>query len=65
MELKSNIGKLLDESPFKREYIMKRFDKHRNTVSNWCTGKSYPSVPEMFELAELLGCKVDDLYTKK
>ncbi|WP_338030873.1 helix-turn-helix transcriptional regulator [Cytobacillus citreus] len=31
-------------------------------MSNWCTGNSYPSVPELFELAKLLGKNVDELY---
>jgi transcriptional regulator with XRE-family HTH domain len=64
MKIKSNIGKLIDESPYKREYIRKRFNKSRNTISNWCTGKSYPSVPELFEIAEILGRSVDELYEK-
>jgi putative transcriptional regulator len=62
MIVKSKIGKIINESPYKREYIRKHFDKSRNTISNWCTGKSYPTVPELFELAALLGVKVDDLY---
>lgn len=62
MGVKSRIGKIIDESPYKREYIRKCFNKSRNTISNWCTGKSYPTVPELFDLAELLGVKVDDLY---
>ncbi|WP_262380925.1 helix-turn-helix transcriptional regulator [Bacillus infantis] len=62
MEIRSKIGQLIDESPYKREYIRKKFNKSRNTISNWATGKSYPSVPEMFELAELLEVKIDDLY---
>jgi len=33
-----------------------------NTLSNWCTGKTYPKVPELFKLAKLLEVKVDDLY---
>jgi transcriptional regulator with XRE-family HTH domain len=61
-KLKSNIGKLINESPYKREYIRKRYGKSANTISNWCTGKSYPSHAEMWDLAELLGVKVDDLY---
>jgi putative transcriptional regulator len=62
MEVKSDIGKLIDQSPYNREYIQKHFRKSRNTISNWCTGKSYPSVPELFELAKLLGCWVEDMY---
>jgi transcriptional regulator with XRE-family HTH domain len=62
MEVKSKIGKLIDKSPYKRKYIQIHFNKSRNTISNWCTGKTYPIVPELFELARLLGVWVDDLY---
>jgi len=65
MEIKSNIGRAIDESPYKREYIRKVFNKSRNTISNWCTGKSYPSVPELFKLAALLDKKIEDLYEWK
>jgi transcriptional regulator with XRE-family HTH domain len=64
MGVKSNIGKLINESPYKREYIRKYFNKSRNTISNWCTGKSYPTVPELFQLADLLEVKVDELYER-
>ncbi|MEH7391287.1 helix-turn-helix transcriptional regulator [Bacillus sp. JJ1474] len=62
MKIKSNIGWLIDKSPYNREYIRQHFNKSRNTISNWCTGKSYPSVSELFALAVLLNVKVDDLY---
>jgi len=61
--LKSNIGILLKNSPLKREYIMKRLNVSANTLSNWSTGKRKPSIEHAFELAQLLNCKVDDLYT--
>lgn len=60
--IKSNIGKLIDQSPYKREWLMKELKISRNTLSNWCTGKTYPKAPELFKLANLLNCKVDDLY---
>jgi len=60
--IKSNIGKLIDQSPYKREWLMKELSVSRNTLSNWCTGKTYPKAPEMFKLAKLINCKVDDLY---
>jgi transcriptional regulator with XRE-family HTH domain len=63
-KLKSNIGKFIDESPFKREFFQKRYKKTPNTISNWCTGKSKPSADELFDLAELLECRVDDLYER-
>lgn len=33
-----------------------------NTLSNWCTGKTYPKAPDLFKLAKLLKVQVDDLY---
>ncbi|MCM2532551.1 helix-turn-helix domain-containing protein [Neobacillus pocheonensis] len=64
-KLKSNIGWLIDKSDYTREELRHRYDKSANTISNWCTGKSYPSAMELFDLAELLGVKVDDLYERK
>ncbi len=32
---------------------MQRYDKSANTISNWCTGRSYPSLPELYDLAQL------------
>jgi transcriptional regulator with XRE-family HTH domain len=62
MKLKSNIGWLIDRSDYNREEISKIFNKSRNTVSNWCTGKSFPNTLDLFRLAKMLDVKVDDLY---
>lgn len=62
IKLKSNIGWLIDKSNYTRVDIKNHFNKSRNTISNWCTAKSYPSAPEMFELARMLNVKVDKLY---
>lgn len=63
-KLKSNIGWQIDKSNYSREEIRQRYKKSANTISNWCTGKSYPSAIELFDLAELLGVKVDELYER-
>lgn len=60
--MKSNIGKLLKESKFKREYIQKELGVSRNTLSNWSLGKTHPSAMQLFKLAKLLEVRVDDLY---
>lgn len=62
---KSNIGQLIKQSPFKREYIMKKLGVSANTLSNWSTGKTLPSLDKAFQLADFLGVKVDDLYERK
>lgn len=64
-KIKSNIGWLINKSDYTREDLRQRYKKSANTISNWCTGKSYPSAPELFDLAEVLNCKVDDLYERK
>lgn len=63
-KLKSNIGRLVDESPYKRGYLQTRYKKTPNTISNWCTGRSKPSVDELFDLAELLEKNVEELYER-
>ncbi len=63
--MKSRIGILIDESPYKNEYIRKYMDVSRNTLSNWRSGKTYPTIDKAFKLADLLGVKVDDLYETK
>lgn len=63
--LKSNIRDLINQSPYKREYIQKQMNISANTLSNWCTGRSKPSVDDLFKLAKLLNVKVDDLYKEE
>ena len=61
----SVIGDRIKESGYRRDYIEKQMGVSRNTLSNWCTGKTYPTAPQLFKLAALLNVKVDDLYTFK
>lgn len=63
--LKSNIGILLKRSPYKREYIQKYMDVSANTLSNWSTGKSKPTIEDAYKLSRLLGVTVEDLYEYK
>ncbi|MGG6447355.1 helix-turn-helix domain-containing protein [Pseudobacillus badius] len=60
--LKSKIGLVIKQSPYKRVYIQERMGISRNTLSNWCRGITHPPAPELFKLARLLEVKVDDLY---
>lgn len=63
--LENRIGILLRASKYKREYIQNKLGVSANTLSNWCTGKTYPTMDKAYILAELLGVKVDDLYERK
>jgi len=62
---KCKIGELLRVSKYKREYIIKELNITHNTLSNWVTGKTYPTADKLFILADLLECKVDDFYEYK
>ncbi|MFS0783293.1 helix-turn-helix transcriptional regulator [Bacillus sp. 1P06AnD] len=61
-KLKSNIGWLIEKSDYNREFFRKRYGKSANTISSWCTGKNYPGAEILFDLADILEVKVDDLY---
>jgi transcriptional regulator with XRE-family HTH domain len=63
-KLKSNLGWMIDRSEYNREFFKERYKKSRNTISSWCTGKTKPSADELWDIAELLSVKVDELYTR-
>lgn len=58
----NNLGKILSESPYKREVIQKHMGISRNTLSNWATGHTTPTVRDLFKLAHYLDKKVDEFY---
>lgn len=58
----NNLGKILRECPYKREVIQKHMGVSRNTLSNWATGHTTPTVRDLFKLAHFLGRKVDEFY---
>lgn len=61
----SLIGSYIDQSPYNRKFVAEYMKVSRNTVSNWCTGNTYPSIPQLFKLAELLDVDYGDLYVRK
>jgi transcriptional regulator with XRE-family HTH domain len=60
--VKSKIGILLRSSKYKREFIQKELGITANTLSNWSTGKTYPTIDKAYELAKLLDVNITDLY---
>lgn len=62
--MKSLIGEKIDQRGYKRKFVAAQMGITQDQLSNWVTGKSYPTVKKLFLLAEFLECKVDDLYEK-
>jgi transcriptional regulator with XRE-family HTH domain len=63
--LKSRIGILLRSSKYRREFIQKELGVSANTLTNWCTGKTYPTIDKAFRLAELLETNIEELYERE
>jgi putative transcriptional regulator len=59
------IGAYIKKSDYSRQEICDEFGISINTLSNWCTGKTYPSIPQMLKLAELLNVSISDFYKLK
>lgn len=63
MRLKSRIGDCINDRGYKNKYVAEKIGVTQNTLSRWINNGSMPSVNKVFELAAVLNCKVDDLYT--
>lgn len=63
--MKCEIGRLIDERGYRRKFIADKMGVTPQQLSNWIHERNYPTIDKAFKLADLLGVKVDDLYTKK
>lgn len=64
MNIKSNIDELIKKSGLRDDVIRERLGVKQHQLRNIKIGKSFPTVPKIFVLADLLQCKVDDLYER-
>jgi transcriptional regulator with XRE-family HTH domain len=62
--MKSRIGEQIEKSGYMKKYIASRLEISPTQLSNWISGRSYPTIEKAFILAEILGCKVDELYER-
>ncbi|MFS0766013.1 helix-turn-helix transcriptional regulator [Peribacillus phoenicis] len=60
--MKSRIGECIDKSGFKKKFIAGKLEVSPTQLSNWISGRSFPTIEKAFRLAKLLDVKVDDLY---
>lgn len=56
------IEELILESGLKKRYIAKQLKVNENTLTNWMKNRSLPRLDQAVQLADILNCKVDDLY---
>ncbi len=61
----SHIGYYIKVSPYDRPYICEYMGVSNNTLSNWCTAKTFPTIPQLFKLGMLLGVHYGEFYHYK
>ncbi|WP_258037553.1 helix-turn-helix domain-containing protein [Bacillus thuringiensis] len=64
IELKSNIGELVQKKGLKGRWIAQQLKVTPSQVSNYIQGRSFPTIEKAFQLADILDCKVDDLFER-
>ena len=55
---------VLAEKKRTNKWLAEQLGKDQATVSKWCTNTSQPSLETLFQIAECLGVKVQDLISK-
>lgn len=60
--LKSQIGKVIDSKGLKQKWVAEQMGIAPTVLSRWVNNRGKPSIDNLFKLAEILDCKVDDLY---
>ena len=55
---------VLAETKRTNRWLAEQLGKDQATVSKWCTNTSQPSLETLFQIADFLGVKVQDLISK-
>ena len=62
--LKSKIGEVIDKKGLKHKWVAEQMGIAPTVLSRWVNNRGKPSVDKLFQLAEVLDCKVDELYER-
>ncbi|MGM7719448.1 helix-turn-helix transcriptional regulator [Metabacillus sp. Hm71] len=65
MKIKCRLNELLDERGIKKRFIAKKLKVSPPTVTAWSNDTNFIPMDKAFEIADILGCKVDDLYKRE
>lgn len=63
--MKSNINVWIAKSEMSKKEVAHKIEVSPVVLSRWINNRSKPTLENAFKLADLLGCKVDDLYERK
>ncbi|OHR74018.1 transcriptional regulator [Bacillus sp. HMSC76G11] len=63
--LECKIGEIIDSKGLRKNFIAKKLGVTPQTLSGWIHNKHFIPIDKAFKIADLLGCKVDDLYKEE
>ncbi len=63
--MKSNINYWIQKRGYKKKWIAQQLEVSDVVLSRWINGKNLPSLEKAFHLADVLNCKVDDLFIRE
>lgn len=59
------IEELIKERGLKKKYISKQLGITQDTLTNWMNGRSMPKLDQAVKLAEILNCKLEDIFKEE
>jgi len=63
-DMENRINEWIQLRGYKKKWIAAQIGVSQEVLSRWINGRNMPSLEKAFKLAEILECKVDDLYKK-
>lgn len=55
------LNQVLKDRGISKKWLAEKLDRSQNTITNWCTGKTTPSVADLQKIAELLNVEISEL----
>lgn len=62
--MKSNINVWIAKSGMSKKEVAQKMGVSQTVLSRWINNHTMPSLENAFKLADILNCKVDDLYDR-
>ncbi|WP_163526601.1 helix-turn-helix domain-containing protein [Halobacillus ihumii] len=63
--MKCSLNERIDKKGYKKKWMAEKMGVSTAVMSRWCANKATPSLENALTLAELLECRVEDLWQKK
>ena len=61
----NNLKNLIKKSGLKQRYIASKIGLTASTITNYVTGRRKPRIDTAKKLAEILNCRVEDIFFEK